>query len=77
MFEFLIALSGGIGVIAAAALAVIFGHCGDTYKEFGYVEEAAKSYKIMWCCYGYILLWVITGLCLCAPIIFSYFGINI
>ena len=53
MFEFLIALSGGIGVIAAA-LAVIFGHRGDTYKEFGYVEESAKSYKIMWYCYGYI-----------------------
>lgn len=74
MFEFLIALTGSIGILAAA-LSVIFGHRGDIYKEFGYVEEAAKSYKIMWLCLGYILLWVITGLC--APIIFSYFGINI
>jgi len=57
MFDFLIGLSGSLGVIAAA-LAVIFGHRGDTYKEFGYTEEAAKSYKIMWCCYGYIFLWI-------------------
>jgi hypothetical protein len=57
MFEFLIALSGGLGVIAAA-LGVVFGHRGDTYKSFGYVEEAAKSYKIMWYCYAYIFLWL-------------------
>lgn len=57
MFEFLIALSGGLGVIAAA-LAVVFGHRGDTYKSCNYVEEAAKSYKIMWYCYGYIFLWL-------------------
>ena len=57
MFEFLIALSGGLGVIAAA-LAVVFGHRGDTHKALGHVEEAAKSYKIMWSCYGYIFLWI-------------------
>ena len=57
MFDFLIALSGGLGVMAAA-LAVVFGHRGDTYKASGYVEEAAKSYKIMWYCYGYIFLWL-------------------
>lgn len=57
MFEFLIALSGGLGVIAAA-LAVVFGHRGDTYKACKYVEEAAKSYKIMWYCYAYIFLWL-------------------
>ena len=57
MFEFLVALSGGLGVIAAA-LAVVFGHRGDTYKAFKYVEEAAKSYKIMWYCYAYIFLWL-------------------
>lgn len=57
MFDFLIALSGGLGVIAAA-LAVVFGHRGDTYKALEYVEEAAKSYKIMWCCYAYIFLWI-------------------
>ena len=69
MFEFLIALSGGIGVIAAA-LAVIFGHRGDTYKEYGYVEESAKSYKIMWYCYGYIFLW------LAAAILIPVFFVN-
>lgn len=57
MFDFLIALSGGLGVIAAA-LAVIFGHRGDTYKALGHLEEAAKSYKIMWYCYAYIFLWL-------------------
>lgn len=57
MFDFLIALSGGFGVIAAA-LAVIFGHRGDTYKALGYEEEAAKSYKIMLYCYCFIFLWI-------------------
>lgn len=61
MSDFLIALAGGLGVLAAA-LAVIFGHRGDTYKALGHMEEAAKSYKIMWCCYGYIFLWVVVTL---------------
>ena len=58
MIDFLIALSGGLGVMAAA-LAVIFGQRGDTYKACKCVEEAAKSYKIMWCCYAYIFLWLL------------------
>ena len=74
MIDFLIALSGGIGILAAA-LAVCFGYRADVYNTLGYTEDAWKYYKIMWICLGYILLWVITGLC--APIIFSHFGINI
>lgn len=57
MFDFLIALSGGF-VVLSAALAVIFGHRGDTYKAAGYEEEAAKSYKIMLYCYCFIFLWL-------------------
>lgn len=74
ILDFLIALSGGLGIFAAV-LAVCFGYRANTYKSFGYNEDAWKYYKIMWLCLGYILLWVITVLC--APIIFSYFGINI
>lgn len=74
MFEFLLALSGGIGVIAAA-LAVCFGYRADVYNTLGYTEDAFKYYKIMWLCLGYILLWII--IVFFAPIIFSYFGINI
>lgn len=73
MFNFLIALSGGIGILAAA-LAVCFGYRADVYNTLGYTEDALKYYKIMWLCLGYILLWLIG---LCAPTIFSYFGINI
>ena len=57
MIDFLIALSGGL-VILSAALAVIFGHRGDTYNALGHVEEAAKYYKIMWYCYCFIFLWL-------------------
>lgn len=58
MINFLIALSGGLGILAAA-LAVCYGYRADTYREFGYHEEASKYYKIFGVCIGYILLWVI------------------
>lgn len=57
MIDFLIALSGSLG-IGAAAIAVIFGHHADVYKELGHIEEAIKYYKIMWIGLGYIILWV-------------------
>lgn len=56
MFESLIALSGGLGVIAAA-LSVCFGYRADVCKVLGHVEEAWKYFKIMWLCLGYIFLW--------------------
>ena len=67
MFDFLISLLGALGIMAAA-LAVVFGHRGDTYKASGYVEEAAKSYKFMWYCYGYIFLWIAAALLI--PVLF-------
>lgn len=56
MIEFLIALSGGLGVVAAA-LAVCFGYRADVYKALGHTEDAWKYFKIMWLCLGYIFLW--------------------
>ena len=59
MIDFLIALSCGLG-IGAAAIAVCYGYKADTYRQLGYNEEASKYYKIFGACIGYILLWVIS-----------------
>lgn len=60
MIDFLIALSCGLG-IGAAALAVCYGYRADIYRHLGYNEEASKYYKIFGVCIGYILLWVISA----------------
>lgn len=60
MIDFLIALSGGLGV-GAAALAVCYGYRADIYRQLGYNEEASKYYKIFGVCISYILLWVISA----------------
>ena len=57
MIDFLVALSGGIG-IGAAALAVCYGYKADVYRTFGYNEEASRYYKFFGICIGYILLWL-------------------
>ena len=54
MIDFLIALSGGLGVFAAA-IAVCYGYKADTYKQMGSHEEAAKYYKI----FDGVLLYII------------------
>ena len=61
MIDFLIALSGGLG-IGAAVIAVCYGYRADVYKELGHIEEAIKYYKIMWIGLGYIILWVTLAL---------------
>lgn len=43
MIDFLIALSGSLG-IGAAAIAVCYGYRADTYRVLGYHEEASKYY---------------------------------
>lgn len=57
MIDFLVALSGGIG-IGAAALAVCYGYHADTCRALGYEDEASKYYKFFGICIGYILLWL-------------------
>lgn len=58
MIDFLIALSGGLG-IGAAAIAVCYGYRADTYRALGYHEEASKYYKIFGGALLYIIIWVI------------------
>ena len=57
MIDFLVALSGGLGIFAAA-LAVCYGYRADTYRSLGYEDEASKYYKVFGICIGYILLWL-------------------
>lgn len=68
MIDFLIALTGGLGV-GAAAIAVCYGYRADTYRQLGY-QEASKYYKIFGGALLYIIVWVILG------ILFSTIGVN-
>lgn len=68
MIDFLIALSGGLGIFAAA-IAVCYGYCADTYRQLGYHEEASKYYKVFGGAMLYIIIWVILG------ILFSTIGV--
>ena len=68
MIDFLIALSGGIGILAAA-IAVCYGYRADTYRQLGYNEEASEYYKIFGGALLYIIIWVILG------ILFSTIGV--
>lgn len=61
MIDFLIALTGGLG-IGAAAIAVCYGYRADTYKKLGYHEEASKYYKIFGAALLYIIIWVALGI---------------
>lgn len=69
MIDFLIALTGGLGV-GAAAIAVCYGYRADTYRQLGYHEEASKYYKVFGVAMLYIIIWVILG------ILFSTIGVN-
>lgn len=60
MIDFLIALSGGIG-IGAAVIAVYCGYRSDTYRKLGYHEEASKYYKIFGGAMLYIIIWIMLG----------------
>lgn len=57
MIDFLIILSGCIG-ICAAVLAGCFGYHADICKTQGSNEEASKYFKYLGICIGYIVLWV-------------------
>ena len=61
MIDFLVALSGGIGIVAAA-IAVCYGYKADTYRQLGYNEEASKYYKIFGGAMLYIIIWVMLGI---------------
>lgn len=61
MIDFLIALSGGLG-IGAVAIAVCYGYKADTYRQLGYNEEASKYYKIFGGAMLYIIIWVMLGI---------------